>query len=225
VTKQITFLHTAASNVATFDKLVRELAPDIPVEHILDESLLQEARTAGQITPELAGRIGERLLSASDESAVVLCTCSTIGGAAEKLRHPSAGPVQRVDRAMAVRAVATGSKIVVVAALASTLAPTRDLVLDVAGQAGKPVEISEVLCEGAWSKFEAGDQAGYWQAVAGCLRQHADAGDVIVLAQASMAGAADLCADLSTPILSSPRLGVEAAIAAFRSATSGDEST
>jgi hypothetical protein len=154
---------------------------------------------------------------------VVLCTCSTIGGAAEQVRHPSAGPVQRVDRAMAERAVAIGSKIVVVAALASTLAPTRDLILDVARQAGKSVTITEVLCEGAWGKFEGGDQAGYWQAVADCLRHHVDTGDVIVLAQASMAGAADLCADLSAPILSSPRLGVEAAIAAYRAATAANE--
>lgn len=222
MTRKITLLHTAASNVATFDQLLRQLAPDIPVEHILDESLLQEARTAGQITPELASRIGERILGASEESAVVLCTCSTIGGAAEQVRHPNAGPVQRVDRAMAERAVALGSHIVVVAALASTLAPTRELVLDAARQAGKTVTITELLCEDAWEKFEQGDQAGYWQAVADCLRQHASTGDVFVLAQASMAGAADLCADLSAPILSSPRLGLEAAIAAYRAAVGGD---
>ena len=36
---------------------------------------------------------------------------------------------------------------------------------------------------------------------------------MIVLAQASMAGAAALCPDLAIPILSSPRLGLEAALA------------
>ncbi len=41
-------------------------------------------------------------------------------------------------------------------------------------------------------------------------------GDVIVLAQASMAPAAQLCSDLSVPVLSSPRLGAEAAIEAYR---------
>jgi hypothetical protein len=45
-------------------------------------------------------------------------------------------------------------------------------------------------------------------------------GDVVVLAQASMAGAAPLCAGLPLPVLSSPSLGLEAALAAYRALTS-----
>jgi hypothetical protein len=214
--KKITFLHTAATNVATFDRLARELAPEIPVQHLLDERLLADARSAGAITPDLAQRIEARLLEADEESAVVLCTCSTIGGAAEAVTHPTAGPVLRVDRAMAEQAVAMGPRILVAAALASTLAPTGELISDAANQVGKSVTITELLCEGAWARFEAGDQAGYWQVIADCLRQRAGEFDVVVLAQASMAGAADLCADLPTPILSSPRLGLAAAIQLYR---------
>lgn len=40
-------------------------------------------------------------------------------------------------------------------------------------------------------------------------------GDVIVLAQASMADAAQLRPDINIPILTSPRLGVGAAIQAY----------
>jgi len=40
--------------------------------------------------------------------------------------------------------------------------------------------------------------------------------DVIVLAQASMAAAEPFCADLPCPVLSSPRLGLLAAINAYR---------
>lgn len=217
--KKLTLLHTAPANVTTFDRLLRELAPDIPAEHLLDESLLNDARAAGEITPALAERISSRLLAAGDESAVLLCTCSTIGGAAEQVVHPRAGRVQRVDRAMAERAVALGEHIIVAAALASTLAPTRELILDAAQRVGKAVTVHEVLCPDAWSHFERGDLPAYWAAVANCLRGQATQGDVIVLAQASMAGAAELCADLPIPVLSSPRLGLEAAIAAYRAAT------
>lgn len=221
MTKKLTFLHTAASNVTTFDRLVREVAPDIPVEHLLDERLLADARAAGSITPALAQRIEARILDADAESATVLCTCSTIGGAAEQITHPTAGPVLRVDRAMAEATVATGPRILVAAALASTLAPTRELILEVARQQGKSVEITELLCEGAWSKFEAGDQQGYWQAIADALQSQELQVDVIVLAQASMAGAAELCPGSPIPILSSPRLGLEAAIRHYRTVTGG----
>lgn len=219
MTKQLVFLHTSPVHIATFDRLVGELAPEIPVQHLVDESLLQEARTTG-ITAQLAQRVTDRVVDGlGADGAVMLCTCSTIGGCAEAVSQGTERPVLRVDRAMAEKAVALGSHIVVVAALASTLTPTRQLLLEVAAALAKPVQIDEVLCADAWTKFEQGDQAGYLHAIAACLRDYAAKGDVIVLAQASMADAAKLCADLSVPILSSPRLGLEAAIEAYRRST------
>jgi hypothetical protein len=116
---------------------------------------------------------------------------------------------------MAERAVALGNRILVAAALASTLAPTRALILDAARAADKQIELRDLLCKTAWVFFERGDLAGYAQAIAKALRPAAGTADVIVLAQASMAAAASLCADLGVPILSSPQLGLEAALAAM----------
>jgi hypothetical protein len=178
--------------------------------------LLNEARAAGEITPALEQRIATALRDASaPDGAVVLCTCSTIGGSAEAAGRRAGDVVLRVDRPMAERAVALGDHILVAAALASTLAPTRALILDVARAADKPIVLRELLCESAWAFFERGDLAGYAQAIAKELRAAADTADVIVLAQASMAAAAPLCEDLGVPILSSPRLGLEAALAAY----------
>lgn len=120
--------------------------------------------------------------------------------------------VLRVDRAMAERAVATGPRIGVAAALESTLGPTEDLLRQVADEAGTPVELRRILCTEAWPLFEAGDRAGFSAAVADAVRAGAAGCDVVVLAQASMAGAADRLGDLPIPVLSSPRLGLEAAL-------------
>jgi hypothetical protein len=213
VTKTLTFLHTSPAHIATFEQLLAELAPDIPVQHLVDVRLLDDARTFG-LTPDLTERIARTLDAAG--AAVVVCTCSTIGGAAEQAYRADGPAILRIDRPMAERAIAAGSRIIIAATLASTLAPTRQLLLDVARQAGKAVTLIDVLCEGAWAYFERDDQRAYLEAIAGCLRQAAPAGDVIVLAQASMAAATALCPDLGIPILSSPRLGLEAAIQAYR---------
>ena len=166
----------------------------------------------GEITPALAQRIDNTIQSAQADGAdVVLCTCSTIGGCAEKTQLEN-GTVIRVDRPMAEKAVETGSRIIVAATLQSTLEPTRNLILDVAQKAGKEVQIIELLCASAWSKFEQGDQQGYLADIARHLQQATPQGDVIVLAQASMAGATDLCPNLPIPIFSRPQLGLEAAI-------------
>lgn len=214
MTKTLTFLHTSPVHIATFDRLLAEMNPLIPVRHIVDETLLSEAREAGAIMPQLAQRVVATALDALEHAAVVVCTCSTIGGCAEAVRSRTSQPVMRIDRAMAEQAVTTGSWILVVAALASTLEPTRTLLLDAAQQAGKAIDVIEVLSPSAWSTFEAGDQAGYLRDIAATLQQAAPRGDVIVLAQASMAQAIEQCPALTIPILTSPRLGVAAAIKA-----------
>lgn len=211
----LTLFHTAATNEPLFAALLQELAPDIPVRHIVDETILPAARIAG-LTDAIQQRVQHTILDALNAgSEVVLCTCSTIGGCAEATQAFTDKPVQRVDRAMAEQAVRLGSRIIVAAALATTLEPTRELLLDVATKAGKEIELIEVFCATAWPKFAAGDRDGYFADIAAELRQVAAQGDVIVLAQASMAGAAAVCADLPIPVLSSPRLGIEAAVQAY----------
>ncbi len=215
---ELTFFHTSPAHIATFDALLAELAPDVYAQHlarhVVDESLLREARDAGRITPAMRAKVNARMADLSGEG-VVLCTCSTIGGCAEE----AASNVIRVDRPMAARAVQLGTRIIVAATLQSTLAPTRALVLDEATRAGKQVEVVEVLCEGAWAWFERSKQDKYLEAIAQVLAASAARGNVIVLAQASMAGAAALCAHLGKPILSSPRIGLEAALVAYRVAS------
>ncbi len=209
MTATLTFLHTAPVHIATFNRLLTELAPDIPARHIVDESLLREARESG-VTESLAKRVEQVVHDALHDGAkVVLCTCSTIGGCAE-----SAGAL-RVDRPMAEAAVAMGPRILLAAALASTIGPTRDLLTAVATEHGQAIVIGELLCERAWSKFEQGDHDGYLREIAAGIRC-TDGCDVIVLAQTSMADATKHLSDFPVPVLSSPRLGLAAAIARYR---------
>ena len=80
----------------------------------------------------------------------------------------------------------------------------------------KRTQIETLLMADLWPHFQAGEQKVYWQRIAERLREQASGYDCIVLAQASMAGAADLLSDLPVPVLSSPRIGLEAAITAYR---------
>lgn len=208
------FLHTAPVHIATFDQLVGELAPGTPVRHLVAEHLLAEARQTG-ITPELRRRISAWIgAAAAAPTDVFVCTCSTIGAAAEQAGQALERTVVRVDRAMAEEAIALGTRILAVAALESTLEPTHHLLAAVAAQRGSTVELQTIWCADAWEAFERGALGLYHARIAACIRQAtAEAHfDAIVLAQASMAGAAQLCTDIATPILSSPRLGLQAAL-------------
>ncbi len=198
-------LHTSPVHVATFDALAAEEAPDVELVHVVREDLLAAARAHG---PEAADdQVAEAVRDLSTD--VVLCTCSTIGAVAERV--DATVPVLRVDRPMAAAAVATGGPVVVLAALESTLAPTLAMLAEEADRAGTAPRIEATVVPGAWDRFEAGDVEGYLGLVRAALEQVRDA-TVVVLAQASMAAAADRAA-VDVPVLSSPRTGLRAALA------------
>lgn len=215
----IGFLHTSDVHTAVFEALVAEVAATtaapLAVVSAVDTELLAVARRLGPEHPDVVAGLAARLAALGDAGAdVVVCTCSTIGGSAESVGAALGTRTVRVDRPMAELAVATGGRIVVLAALESTLAPTRALLASVAADRGADVEIDLRLVEGAWERFEAGDSDGYLDAVAGEIATAADQADVVVLAQASMADATGRVESGTTdvPVLSSPRPAVEAVV-------------
>ncbi len=216
---RLAFVHTAALHVTGFQAQLDALAPGTPVEHHVDESLLAEARRVGLQDTALRERVQQAMhAAAASGAAVVVCTCSTVGGLAEATPTQGRFIAQRIDRAMADQAVQRGPAVLVLAALDSTLAPTAALIEDSARRLGRPVQIRTQLIAGAWARFEAGDLPGYHATIAAAIAAAPCAlppgPGVRVLAQASMAGALALLDPAEAPPLSSPGLGVLAALAA-----------
>jgi hypothetical protein len=113
---------------------------------------------------------------------------------------------------MAERAVALGRRVLIVACLPSTLAPTTALLRECAAVADRAIEIETMLLPSAWRLFEAGDEPTYHRAIAASVLDGPRMVDAVVLAQATMAPAAALLTEFPVPVLSSPRLGLEAAL-------------
>lgn len=209
----LALLHTSPVHVPVFDALRDETHPDLELRHHVDEDLLSRARERGP--DAVADAVRAALVrAAADGARAVLCTCSTIGAVAEAAAPEAGVPVLRVDRPMAAAAVAAGERIVVLATVASTLAPTVALIEEEAARAGRPVTVRTLLAGDAWDRFTAGDTEAYVRLVAAAADTVTDA-DAIVLAQASMAPARRLTTT-PVPVLSSPRPGLAAGARAAR---------
>jgi pyruvate carboxylase len=214
---QVTFLHTSPVHVETFERLLKSADPAIVAKHIVAEDLLADAQVVGANDADLIQRVHQAITDAAANGAVIVaCTCSTIGGAAERTPTNGRFKALRIDRAMADRAVRCGPNILVVAALASTLEPTTALIQESAAALQAEVVIRHLVVDGAWSHFTRGDQAAYIAAVASAVRAAPAGADVVVLAQASMAPAAALLYDLGVEVLSSPALGVNSIVSQLR---------
>lgn len=216
----ITFLHTARPNVALFHQLVTTMAPSVRVRHELLESVLLGAVGTGEVTDVMRQETEVTIRRLVAEGArLIVCTCSTIGGVAEATQVDTDVRVMRIDRPMAEAAVASGCRIVVAATLPSTLRPTIELIQQVAAAAGQAAEIVELLCASAWQEFERGDAARYAEAIVETVCGAARSGDVVVLAQASMAPAAGPINAMGIRALASPESGVRAALDFQQAAT------
>ncbi|MGA2454401.1 MAG: hypothetical protein ABSG93_12865 [Solirubrobacteraceae bacterium] len=212
VVSVIGFLHTAESHVETFGALVEDVDATRGHVHAVRPDLLDQARLHGTDDQSLSDQLSAAISDLTDrEASVVICTCSTLGGVAERCAAGGGVNVLRVDRPMAEIAVRSGSQIGVVAALESTLAPTRALLEEVASQAGREIALVDAPCFGVWSLFERGDIAGYFRGVAEAADRLDPTIEVVVLAQASMAPAAPLIQS-GRMVLSSPRSAVQAAV-------------
>jgi Asp/Glu/hydantoin racemase len=205
--KTLGLIHTSATLVPVFKQLCSQSLPGVQVFNIVDDSLIKDVIARGELTAQTARRVVDYVGSAEAAGAdYILVTCSSIGAAVEAAASLTKVPVLRVDQPMADLAVQTGSRIGVVATLPTTLAPTSDLVRRRAALAGKKIELTSRLCEGAFEALMNGDAAKHDAMVADALRELSTQVDVILLAQASMARVVEGLdeADKRVPIISSP---------------------
>jgi Asp/Glu/hydantoin racemase len=210
--KTLGLVHTSAALVPVFAQLCREKLPGVKVFNIADDSLVAGIIASGCLTAVIARRVAGYLESAELAGAdYIMVTCSSIGPAVEAAAKLAGVPVLRVDQPMADRAVATGGKIGVIATLRTTLEPTADLISRRAALAGKQIELTSKLCEGAFEALMSGDAATHDAKVAAALKELSQQVGVIVLAQASMARVVETLKpeDRRVPILASPGIAVD----------------
>lgn len=203
-------VHTAIALVEPITELFKEFLPEVKLNHIVDDSLIQEVIYHNKITPAVRKRLFHYYHSAVDAGGdVIFNTCSSVGDVAESCRMFVPIPLIKIDDAMAMKAVELSNKIGVIATLPTTLEPTVNLVKRMAKNINKKVEIIEGLAEGAFQAVMSGDRDQHDQLVLKATEKVASKVDVIVLAQGSMARMEKKLATITEKkVLSSPLLGV-----------------
>ena len=209
--KRLGILHTAPFLVDVFKKMLGRRYPELESFHVVDESLIQDARRHGGMVPGIVRRIAVQVALAQEAGAeVILFTCSSTSPAVDTVRRLADVPIVKIDDAMMARAVEVGSRIGLLCTSKTTVAPSEGLLRQHAAARGRDIAISTVVDNAAYFAMREGDKAGHDAAVTMAARRLAGAVDVVVLAQASMAHlAAGLAADLPVPVLDSPSHCVE----------------
>lgn len=204
-------VHTAMALVEPMNKLFKELMPEVKLNHIADDSLIQEVIANNAVTPAVRRRLLSYYNAAADAGAdVVFNTCSSVGDIADYGNGYARIPIFRIDQPMAAKAVTSAQRIGVISTLPTTLDPTCRLLQNEAKKAGRDVVLVEGLADGAFAAGQSGDSETHDRLIAEAAQKIADKVDIFVLAQGSMARMEQRLSEMTgKPVLSSPVLGVK----------------
>jgi len=211
--KKVVIIHTSNVSVKDLNNLFAELAPDVCVRNIIDDSLLGEVLDNGGVTTAVKKRICAYALQAEVAGAdLIFNQCSSVGEAADIAAQLVDVPLVKIDEKMAEVACKTGDRIGVIATLKTTLGPTVRLVKRTAEKLKKEIQVTEKLCEGAFDLLRGGDIKTHNKMVIKGIKELIEEVDVIVCAQGSMVPLLAELGETPIPVLTSPRLGVERAV-------------
>jgi aspartate/glutamate racemase len=203
-------VHTALAMVEPVTKLFNEHLPEVKLNHIVDDSLIQEVIEYNRVTPAVAKRLVNCYQMAVDAKAdIIFNTCSSIGEITQMARKMVSVPLLKIDDPMAEEAVKSAQKIGVLATLPTTLAPTASLLKHMASEQKIEIEIVEGLAEGAFQAVMSGDRETHDNLILKASEKVAGEVDLIVLAQGSMARMEGKLSEVTgKKVLSSPESGV-----------------
>ena len=210
MSKTAAIIHTTPATIEPLKQMCKTVMPEVALSNYLDDSLLPQINREGAITPDIRYRFFSLVQAAAlSKPDAMLCACSSAGELVEELQPFIPMPFLRIDEPMAQMAARSGGEVVVCATLPSTLNPTLSLIQRTAQKLGGDIRLNSLLIKGAGELLTRGDIAGYDALLKEQFLKIAPTKDLIVLAQASMARAAEgLPEAYRQKFLSSPSSGI-----------------
>lgn len=181
----------------TFDLLDTSLAVDLAARGSLDEAMTERFLTLGRYASASEGTGGP--------ARAILFTCSAFGPAIDAVKRALPIPVLRPNESAFSEALALGGRIGLIVTFAPSLpALTREL----HEMAGKPVDVTGIVVDGALAALKAGDGATHDRLAAEAAAKLKGV-DTLILGQFSLARARPAIeAATGLPVVTTPEAAI-----------------
>lgn len=164
-----------------------EANKDIEVFNIMDDSLLADTLKYGKATAQVCNRMMNYAQAAQNAGASgILVTCTSVNEATKLIKQLIDIPMLNIEEPVAQMAVDNGRRIGILATLPTSPAAIGRVIQEKAQEAGKEIEIFNVVVNGAFDVLCSGDRPKHDEMVCEALYKLAREVDVIAFAQISM---------------------------------------
>jgi Asp/Glu/hydantoin racemase len=176
---------------ASMERAFREAFPEAQFLHILDETLLENFRQDGGISPRSRLKALKMAITAQESGVnAILVTCSTLSPSVDDFRPFLSIPVVKIDEPVIEWVVQSSRSVALVATADTVLKSVEPLVLEKAGRSGRKVSISRVVKKDLWPLL-AKDPAAFYREIGEAAAKAAKECEAVILTQVSIAPGLD----------------------------------
>jgi aspartate/glutamate racemase len=189
----------------------REVFPEAQILHLLDETLIEDFRREGGLSPHSRRKALQMALTAQEAGVEgILVTCSTLSPSVDDFRPFLRIPIVKIDEPVIEEVVQKAEKIGLLATAETVLKSVEPLVAKKALEAGRQIAIRPFIKTDVWHLLQK-DPAGFYRAIADAAAEAAQECDAVILTQVSIAPGREFVEEKLRPkIYASPTYAVQA---------------
>lgn len=172
----------------------RDGFPEARILHLLDETLLEDFRREGGLSPHSRRKALQMALIAQDAGVdSILVTCSTLSPSVDDMRPFLKVPVMKIDEPVIEDVVRIAEEIGLLTTAETVLKSVEPLVMKKARELGRKISVRRFVRGDIWPLLQK-DAAAFYRAVGDAAAEAARECQAVILTQVSIAPARDFAA-------------------------------
>jgi aspartate/glutamate racemase len=189
----------------------REEFPEAQVLHLLDETLIEDFRREGGLSPHSSYKALQMAFTAQDAGVDgILVTCSTLSPSVDDLRPFLKIPIVKIDEPVIEEVVRSSEKIGLLATSETVLKSVEPLVMKKAKEFSRKISVRRFVKGDIWPLLQK-DPVAFFRAIAAAATEAAQECQAVILTQVSIAPGRDyLEKKLREKVFASPTYAVKA---------------
>lgn len=186
--KTLAMISTGSAIIPELTRIAKELNPEINLIHYLDDGIISDiANHQNTVSVECLQRLFHLAQAAElGGASAILVTCSSISEFVDAAQPFLSIPIYKIDEPMLETALERGTRIGIMATVATTLAPTIRQLKTLAKKRGKDIQIEYCLEEAAFRAHLEGKTDLHDALIQHSILELCSCCDAVVLAQVSM---------------------------------------
>jgi hypothetical protein len=210
ISKSVALVSSTRAVFGPMEAAFREVFPEAQILHLLDETLLEDFRREGGLSPHTRHKALQMALTAQEAGVDgILVTCSTLSPSVDDFRPFVRIPIIKIDEPVIEEVVQKADTIGLLATAETVLKSVEPLVMKKAQDLGREISVLRFIKGDVWPLLQK-DLSAFYRAIAEAATQAARECQAVILTQVSMAPGRDYVEEkLRNKIYSSPIYAVQ----------------